>query len=83
MSDSTGEFWSNDPNAPQITTFEYIAEKSNFVGILIGAMFYGTSTDASVPPRSLCLLDYHSTRGRYRSVFPMYGRVTHSRRFLK
>lgn len=33
--------WSNNPNAPQIPYSLYFAEKANFAGILIGAIFYG------------------------------------------
>lgn len=41
MSDSSEEPWSNNPFAPQIPYSLYFAEKANFAGILIGAIFYG------------------------------------------
>ena len=40
----TNSSWSNNPYAPQITYDVYFAEKTNFTGIIIGGMFYGTST---------------------------------------
>lgn len=36
--------WSDNPNAPAITYFDYASEKSNFAGFLIGAMLYGMSS---------------------------------------
>jgi hypothetical protein len=44
MSDSSKNPWSSNPNAPQITHFEYVSEKSNFAGSLVGAVFYGSPT---------------------------------------
>ena len=43
MSDSSEKPWSNNPFAPQIPYSLYFSEKANFAGILIGAIFYGTS----------------------------------------
>lgn len=34
--------WSNNPNAPQIPYWVYFAEKTNFAGHSIGAIFHGT-----------------------------------------
>jgi hypothetical protein len=51
MADSTGEPLANNPNAPQIPHWLYVAEKENFAGIFLGAIFYGTSND----PASVCL----------------------------
>ena len=44
-----GTPWSTNPYAPQIPYWLYFAEKANFAGFLIGAIFYGTT----VPPRPL------------------------------
>lgn len=52
MSDSSETLWSDNPNAPQIPRDVYLGEKSNFSGILIGAIFYGTPICASI---YLCL----------------------------
>lgn len=41
MSDSSAVPWSNNPFAPQIPYALYFAEKSNFAGALLGAIFYG------------------------------------------
>lgn len=41
MSDSSETPWSDNPNAPQIPYALYFAEKSNFAGALLGAIFYG------------------------------------------
>lgn len=41
MSDAWGPPWSDNPNAPQIPLWLYSAEKTNFAGFLIGAIFYG------------------------------------------
>lgn len=41
MLDTSGGPWSSNPNAPNITSFEYLAEKSNFAGIIISAILYG------------------------------------------
>lgn len=41
MSDSPAAPWSGNPYAPLISREVYIAEKTNFAGFLIGAMFYG------------------------------------------
>lgn len=38
---SSSQSWSSNPNAPQIPYSLYFAEKANFAGILIGAIFYG------------------------------------------
>jgi len=41
MSDSSEKPWFGGPYAPQIPYREYIAEKRNFAGCLIGAIVYG------------------------------------------
>ena len=46
MSGLPPEPWSNDPNAPQIPYGLYLSEKENFAGVLLGAVSYGTPTDA-------------------------------------
>ena len=42
MSDSQGEPWSDNPNAPRIPYQVYVHEKAIFAGDLIGAILYGT-----------------------------------------
>ena len=49
--------WSNNPNAPQIPYQIYFAEKANFAGILIGAIFYGMHTYTPTYAYLLCLFD--------------------------
>jgi hypothetical protein len=46
-----GTPWSSNPYAPQIPYWLYFAEKANFAGFLIGAIFYGTSTPSPIRPR--------------------------------
>lgn len=41
MSQPSEQPWSSDPNAPQIPFWLYTAEKENFAGMLLGAIFYG------------------------------------------
>lgn len=54
MSDPLGMPWSEDPNAPQIPPFLYLAEKEIFTGLLIGTALYGMLPHASVYLYSLC-----------------------------
>jgi hypothetical protein len=42
MSDSSSNPWSDNPNAPQIPHWLYVAEKTNIAGILIAGILYGT-----------------------------------------
>jgi hypothetical protein len=42
--------WSDNANAPQIPYPLYIAEKSMFAGVLIGAILHGMSTHAVIDP---------------------------------
>ena len=44
MSDASEIPWSDNPNAPQIPYALYFAEKANFAGALVGAIFYGIRT---------------------------------------
>ena len=44
MSDSSEIPWSTNPYAPQIPRSLYFAEKANFAGAALGAIFYGVST---------------------------------------
>ena len=44
MTNSTKKTWSDDPYAPRISHKLYTDEKENFVGMFIGAMFYGMQT---------------------------------------
>jgi hypothetical protein len=59
MSDKpySGHPWSNNPNAPQIPYSLYFAEKANFAGLLIGAIFYGMRTYTPTYAYSLFLFD--------------------------
>ena len=43
MSDTQQKPWSDNPNAPKVPYDVYFAEKSNFAGVLIAAVFYGMS----------------------------------------
>ena len=52
MSNSSSTPWSNNPNAPQIPESLYFAEKTNFAGILIAGILYGTPTFAFVESTS-------------------------------
>ena len=52
MESSSQKPWSDNPNAPQISYSLYFAEKVNFAGFLIGAIFYGMQTHTSTSPRS-------------------------------
>lgn len=48
MTDASLKPWSDNPYAPQIPYSLYFAEKTNFAGVLIGAIFYGMPTHASL-----------------------------------
>lgn len=54
MSDSSEKSWSDSPNAPQVPYSLYLTEKEAFAGQLLGAMFYGAQTYASVYMCSPC-----------------------------
>ena len=75
MSDTWGPPWSNNPYAPQIPSWLYIAEKTSFAGFLIGAIFYGAPIRLS-SIRTLSLI--YRSRDRYRSILPMYGCIVRS-----
>ena len=42
MSGSQEEVWSDNPNAPKIPYYLYIAEKSRLAGVSLGPILYGT-----------------------------------------
>ena len=46
-SGSSEKPWFNNPDAQEVTHFDYNSEKLNFVGFLIGAMFCGTHANLS------------------------------------
>ena len=46
MSNGSEESWSNNPNAPQISSVVYVAEKELFAGNIISGILYGTPTNA-------------------------------------
>ena len=56
MSDPSETPWSTGPNAPQIPSQLYLAEKVSFAGILIGAISYGALTHTPTHSCSPCLL---------------------------
>ena len=63
--------WSEDPNAPQIPPFLYLAEKENFAGLLIGTILYGMlPMHPSICTHSACS-PYH-LRGHHGSVLQMH-----------
>lgn len=45
MSNSLEQVWSDAPNAPQIPSWQYLAEKEHLAGMLFGAVFYGALTN--------------------------------------
>lgn len=77
MDSSSQTLWSNNSYAPQISYSLYFAEKANFAGFLIGAIFYGKLTHISIPPRSHRVFDRRS-RSRRRFVFSVYSRTVRS-----
>ena len=82
MSDPSLKPWSDNPYAPQIPYELYFAEKTNFAGVLIGAIFYGTPTHSTFThPCSRCLLD--RPRDRHRPVLPVHNHVAQPRRSRK
>ena len=48
MSDSLGDPWSDNPNAPRISTELHTEDKQLFVGRVIGAMAYGMPIHVSL-----------------------------------
>ena len=47
-----GKPWSDNPNAPKISRYLYLDEKTDLVGIFIAAMLYGMT---KIPPPHVCL----------------------------
>lgn len=77
MSDSQEQPWSNNANAPNIMYYEYIGEKSNFVGVFIGSILYGmleTPVTTRPSPRD-DFIYLACSRDRDRIVLPMYDRA--------
>ena len=74
MSGPSETLWSNNPNAPQIPTLLYVAEKENFAGLAIGLISYGTQIYVSAYPCSSSLFD-PPFRDRRFSVLPMHRRA--------
>jgi len=52
MSDSVGQPWSDNPNAPKIPYYMYTREKAYFAGILIAAILYGICNTPLPTPQS-------------------------------
>ena len=48
MSDSLGEPWSDNPDAPQIPDWVYFEEKAYFAGVILGAVLYGAPPYPSI-----------------------------------
>ena len=59
MSGSPEKPWSSDLNAPQIVYGLYLAEKSNFAGVILSAALYGTQLRPSIRP-SVLILSFRS-----------------------
>lgn len=57
MSGFSGEPWSNNPNAPRISSWMHTAEQELLAGAAIGNILYGTSIDESLRVHSPCLFD--------------------------
>ena len=75
MARSWGSPYSSNPYAPQIPYWLYFAEKANFAGFLIGAIFYGTPTHLASLLSVLTLPLDHHFRDRHRPLLPMSDRV--------
>ena len=71
MGDSSENPWSHNPNAPQIPYSLYFAEKINFAGYLVGAVFYG----GSIPARPHTVSLTHRFRDCRHPLLPMLERV--------
>ena len=63
--------WFNNPNAPRISHQIYSAEKSNFAGVLVGAILHGMQNYVSIYLHPSHLLVYCS-RNRHRLVLPVH-----------
>lgn len=57
MSDSSQNSWSEDPDAPRISSQEYSEERSKFAGVASCGIFYGTPAYPPVCPYSPHLFD--------------------------
>ena len=55
MLDPWTQPWSDGPHAPQISKYDYVAEKSMLAGSFIGSILYGTPAHTFVYSRSLRL----------------------------
>ena len=53
MFDPWNQPWSYDLDAPPITKYDYVAEKSILAGSFIGSILYGTPVHTFVYPCSL------------------------------
>ena len=67
MSDPRRTPWSDNPNAPQISYYQYFEEKAYVSGIFISSILYGTP-NAPTPTRSLICAHF---------VCPVYSRDDH------
>jgi len=52
MSDPWDQQWSDSPDAPQISKYDYTAEKATLAGSFIGSVLYGTPAHTFVYSRS-------------------------------
>ena len=55
MSDPWEQPWSDDPDTPQISKYEYIGEKATLGGSFVGSILYGTPAHTFVYSHSLRL----------------------------
>lgn len=59
MSDSSGEAWSDNPNAPQIPYELYFVEKAALAGTFLAIISYGNSAPVPAHSCSHFLFDLH------------------------
>ena len=76
MSASQYKPWSDNPDAPLITSEQYLWEKSYFAGGLISSILYGISKGSMSPrlPLHAHLILSVYARNAYRAVLQMRGR---------
>ena len=77
MSDSQQKPWSNNPNAPKISSGLHFEEKGSIIGNLVAPIFYGTS-EASPPTRPHIrahFVYFVCPRDDHRGFLEMYDRT--------
>jgi len=63
--------WSNSPNAPPLSKYEYTEEKATLAGGFISSILYGTTAHTFIYSCSLPSFVY--SRGTHHPILPMYG----------